>query len=119
MLVSVRQHDQDGGLRRDALAAAGETEPLGGGGLDGNQIRWRNAEQFGQSGAHGRGVRGDFRALADQGDIGIGETAAAGGDAFGRRAAGNEHYRRLSSVFARREMPADIAFGQSAVNSVA
>ena len=117
-LASAGQQNQDRSLRGNALAAACEAEALGRRGFHRDVID-RNPEQRRQSGPHRRRMRGDFRAFANQGDIGIGEASAAGGDAPGRVPQKSGAVGILPGFFAGRKMPPDIAFGQGAVDGVA
>ena len=69
--------------------------------------------------AHLLGVRGDFRTLADQGDVGVDQAPTPRGDPAG----GMGQEMRAVPIFPRRltgrEMAADIALGQRAIDRVA
>ena len=75
--------------------------------------------RLGQAGDHRGGVRGDLRAFADQGDVGVGQHAAARGDPPGGVAQEAGAVGVLPGGLAGREMAADIALGQRAVDRVA
>ena len=88
------------------------------GGLD-RDAAGLHAQQLGQARHHRRGVRGDLRAFADQRDVGVGQHAAARGDALGGVAQEAGAVGVLPGRLAGREMAADIALGQRAVDRVA
>src|SRR6187397_3339360 len=75
----------NGGARGggDAFLAAGKTEPLAGGGFDGDA---RDVEpgDVGDPCSHGVAQRPDFRTLADHGHFLVGNTPATRGDAIDR-----------------------------------
>src|SRR5215218_11465365 len=75
----------DGGAcgRGDAFLAAGKAEPFAGGRLDGD-ARHVEPGDLGNARAHGVAQRADFRTLANQGDLEIGDAAAALADAIDR-----------------------------------
>ena len=114
---SGRQQYRSDRLRGDALAAAGETQPLGRGRLH-RDPPWLHPQQAGETGDHRRGVRGDLRALADQGDVGIGEQAAARGDKLGGVGEEAGAVSILPGRLGRREVPADVAFGERTVDRI-
>src|SRR3954471_22820876 len=69
--------------RGNTFLAPGKAEPLAGGRLHRNP-RDVHAGDVGDPSAHGVAQRADFRTLADQRDLEIGDAAAARGDAIHR-----------------------------------
>ena len=112
------QQNRRHGLRCDAFFASGEAQPFRRCRLHAHAADI-DAEQVGDAGHHGGGVRGDFGLLADEGDIDIGEGAAAGGDAGGSMAEEAGAVGVFVFIVAGGEMAADIAFGERAVDGVA
>src|ERR1700689_3811174 len=82
-LMSVAPGKTDGGARRggDAFFAAGKSEPLAGGRLHGDAGDI-HAGDLGDPRPHDVAQRPDFRALADQRHLEVGDTPAARGDAL-------------------------------------
>ena len=102
----------------NAFAAPGKAEAFGGGSFD-RDPAGIGPKQSGKTLPHGLGVWGDFGALADQGDVGIGQDAVSGGDAIRRVGQESGAIGVLPGGFRRREMAADITLGEGAVNRVA
>ena len=112
----VWHEDGHHGLRGDALAAAGEPQFFGCRGLDRDAAGVDPSRR--KPNDHRRSVRGDLRPLADQRDVGIRQRPP--------RAAIRPRVDQepgavgiLPGRLARREMPADIALGQGAIDRVA
>src|SRR5579872_1597228 len=104
-------------LRRDAFAAAGEAQTLGGRRLDADARRV-DREDFCNARNHGRTVRTDLRTLADQRDVDMRDAAAGLGDEI-RRAAQEAMRRRAAPLrIARREMNADVAGAERTENGI-
>src|SRR4051812_36689328 len=80
-LMSVAPGQADGGARGggNAFLAAGKTEPLAGGRLDGDP-RYVDPGDVGDPRPHGVAQRSDLRTLADHGHFEVGDAAAARGD---------------------------------------
>src|SRR5947207_4276402 len=74
--VAPGQADSGARDRGNAFLAAGESEPFAGGRFHGH-ARKREPGDLRDARAHGVTVRADFRALANQGDIEMGDAAAA------------------------------------------
>ena len=113
----VRQTDRRRRDRRDAFAAAEEAELLVGRGLDGDAVD-ADAGDLGDPGPHGIAVRADSRRLADDGDIEMGDAAAASAHPVDREGQKFIRERAAPLRIARRKMRADIAFRECAQNGV-
>src|SRR3984885_9973258 len=101
----------------DAFLAAGKSEPFAGGRFHGD-ARGTKTGDFGDARAHGVTVRSDFRALANQGDVEMGDASAARGDAIDRVFQEAVRCGAPPLRIARREMQADVAVGQRAEDCV-
>src|ERR1035437_4091064 len=105
------QADGGGGVGRDAFAAAGEAELFAGGCLH-RHARDRNSGERGDFGAHGVAVRADARSLANQGEVKMGDAAAARAHALDRKRKKAVGRRVAPLRIAGWEMRADVALGQ-------
>src|SRR5690606_25703318 len=102
------RHQKDARLRGDAFFASGETQPLGGGGLDRNTLN-REAGYIAQCGAHRVGMRADLGLLTDKSDIHVTDPIAF---FMGERDSMAQKYMALGSFpfgIRGREMSPDIA----------
>src|SRR5205807_2001131 len=106
--VIPRQADGGGRGRRDAFLAAGKAELFAGGRLDGDARNIQPAD-IGDPCAHGVAKRSDFRALADQRDLEMGDTPAARGDPVHRIFQETIRRGALPLGVGWREMRTDIA----------
>src|ERR1700678_3586188 len=118
-LILVAPGQADGGARRggNAFLAAGETEPFAGGRLHGNPRKAQSGD-LGDARAHGVPQRSDFRTLADQSDLEMGDTSAAGCDPIDRIGEELVGGGALPLEIAERKMRTDIAIRQRAENGI-
>src|SRR3546814_4025245 len=93
-------------LRRDALAAAGEAQALGRGGLDAD-TGGRDRQQVGDPRRHSVTVRADLRAFAEDGQVDMFDRAAALAHTPGGMATEDRGNRAAPTRVARREVAAD------------
>src|SRR6185437_14005847 len=101
----------------DPFLAAGKSEPFAGGRLHGD-ARGAKTGDLGDARAHGVAVWPDFRALANQGDIEMGDASAARGDAIDCVFQEAVRCGALPPRIARREVRTDVAVGQRAEDRV-
>jgi hypothetical protein len=77
-----------------------------------------DAQQFGQTGAHGGGLRPDLGSFADQRHIGMGDGKSPRGGPVDGMGQEDMAFRALPLRVAGREMRADIALGQGAIDRI-
>src|SRR3984957_2327840 len=118
-LILIAPGKADGRARDsgDAFLAAGESEPLAGGGFHRN-ARQAEAGDLGDPRPHRITMRADFGTLADQGHIEMGNTSAACGDTINRIFEELVGRCALPLDIAGRKMRTDIAICQRAENGV-
>ena len=111
-------HQRGGGERRDALLAPGEAEPFGCRRLDADPVRLDPHDRPRVARCIASGMRADLRALAEQRHIGMADRKPRAARAPRRMRRKISRRRALPLRVRGREMAADVALGQRAVDRV-